>query len=111
MDKAHDEATYAALAQLWKTPADVNGSLTDQVLAGRRQYQDRVAGAEVAAAWRRWNDHALAVVQRAARENPGQRILVLIGVENCAQLRPALQRTPGVRLVDIEAWLRDAPAP
>lgn len=105
-DRAYEEAVFGALARLWRTPADVNGALTDQLLAARRAYQDRVAGPEVAEAWRLWNAHAVGVVRRAQRENPGKRILVLVGVENCAQLRPALAALPELRLVDMEAWLQ-----
>jgi hypothetical protein len=106
VDQAYDEATYAALAELWRTPADVNSALTDQLLAARRSYQDRIAGSKVAEAWRRWNEHVIEVIRKASRENPGKRILVLSGVENCAQLHPALRQAAELRLVDVEAWLR-----
>ncbi len=105
-DRAHDEATYAALAHLWRSAADVNGAVTDRLLAGRRAYQDAVAGAAVADAWQRWNEHTLAVIRRAVRENPGGRVLVLAGIENCAQLRPVLRNARDLRLIDIEALLR-----
>lgn len=105
-DKAYEEATWAALAQFWVSAADVNGALTDQLLQARRSYQDRVAGPEVADAWRRWNDHAATMVGRAAAENPGARILVLIGVENCGALRRTLAARPDLRLVDMEPYLR-----
>lgn len=105
-DAEHDRATWAALAFAWKSAADVNGALTDQLLAARRAYQDQIAGPDVAGAWRAWNDHAVAMVRRAAREHPGGRVLVLIGVENAALIRPALRGLPEVSLVDVEAWLR-----
>jgi len=111
IDEAYETATLAALTQVWTTPADVNGALTDQLLMARRHYQDRVAGPEVAKAWRRWHDHAVMMVRRAARENPGQRILVLLGVDNCARLRPALRGLPELRLVEIEAWLSQPARP
>ena len=104
-DRAYQEATLRALAHLWRTPADVNGAVTDQLLAARRAYQDRMAGPEVAEAWRRWNEHAVSVVRQAQRENPGRRILVLVGVENCARLRASLARLPELRVVDMEKWL------
>ncbi len=106
-DRAYDEATWAALAQLWKSPADVNGAVTTRMLGARRAYQDAVAGPVVADAWRRWNEHAVTMVQLAAKENPGKRILVLIGVENTAALRASLADKPGTRLVDMEQWLRE----
>jgi hypothetical protein len=106
VDKSFDDAAFAALAQLWQSPADVNSAVTDQVLRARRQYQDRIVGPAVADAWRRWNDHALGMVRQALADHRGKRILVLIGVENCGPLRQALQQEPGVELVDMEAWLR-----
>jgi hypothetical protein len=105
-DRAYESATYAALARLWSTPARVNGPLTDQMLAARRRYQDEVAGDRVADAWRRWTEHTVSVVRRAAGEHPGRRILVLVGVENAPQVRGALRRHPELELVDVEAWLR-----
>ena len=105
-DKDYEEAVWAALARSWGSPADVNGAVTDQVLQARRSYQDRMAGPDVADAWRRWNDHAAAMVVRAAAENPGARILVLIGVENCGTLRRTLAARRDIRLVDVESYLR-----
>jgi hypothetical protein len=106
-DREYERAIFSALAQSWRTPADVNGALTDQLLAARRAYQDGVAGAQVGDAWRRWNAHAVSTVVRAHRENPGKRILVLVGVENCPRLRADLAGVPGLRLVDMERWLSD----
>lgn len=105
VDSGDDEATYAALARLWRTPADVNSGLTDRLLATRRQVQDVIAGPEVADAWRRWNEHSLSVIRRAVQENPGKRVLVLIGVENAAMIRPALAGDANITLIDVEAWL------
>jgi len=111
VDEAYETATLAALTRIWHTPADVNGALSDELLLARRHYQDRVAGPEIAEAWRRWHDHAVTMVRRAARENPGQRILVLLGVDNCARLRPALRGLPELRLVEMEVWLRQPSSP
>lgn len=108
-DKAHNAATYAALAEVWRTPADVNGALTDQLLAASRALQDRLAGDDVAEAWRLWNGHAATMVRRAVREHPGARVLVLIGVENAGPLRRTLAGDATIDVVDVEAWLRDPP--
>jgi hypothetical protein len=105
-DRAYTTASYAALAELWRSPADVNGRVTDALLHARRGYQDRLAGAKVAEAWQRWNDHAAGMVRTAATEHPGKRVLVLIGVENCGLLRATLKEDSRIRLVDMEAWLR-----
>lgn len=110
-DQAYADATFEALKQLWQSPAAVNGPVTDQILAARRALQDALAGPEVAAAWSRWNSHLVEVVRRAARENPGRRILVLVGVENAALLRPALRALPEVRLMDTFAARASSAAP
>jgi len=105
-DRAYSTATYAALAALWRSPADVNGRVTDALLRARRAYQDRLAGPRVADAWQRWNDHAALMVGQAVAEHPGKRILVLIGVENTGLLRTTLATDPRMRLVEMEEWLR-----
>lgn len=105
-DRAFATSTYAALATLWRSPADVNGPVTDALLRARRAYQDRLAGAAVAEAWHRWNEHAAAMVRQAVADHPGQRILVLIGVENTGALRATLTDIPNLQLVDMERWLR-----
>ncbi len=107
-DRAYSTASYAALAELWRSPADVNGRVTDAVLGARRAYQDRLAGTAVAEAWTRWNDHAAMMVRTAVTENPGKRILVLIGVENTWLLRATLKGDPLLRVVDVEAWLKSS---
>lgn len=104
-DAGYEKATFAALAHHWRGPAEVNSALTDELLAARRHFQDRIAGTEVAEAWRQWNDHAVAMVRQAVAESPGGRVLVLIGVENAALLRPALRELPGLRVVDMEDWI------
>jgi len=104
-DAGYEKATFAALAHHWRSPAEVNGALTDELLAARRHFQDRLAGTAVADAWRQWNAHAVGVIRRAVGENPGGRVLVLVGVENAALLRPALRELPGLRVVDMEDWI------
>lgn len=105
-DSEFERATFAALARLWRTPADVNGGVTERLLSARRALQDALAGPQVASAWSRWNARAVEVVLEAVRANPGGKVLVLIGVENTALLRPALRDQPGLTLVDVERWLR-----
>lgn len=106
-DRSYEAATWAALARLWQSPADVNGALTDHMLSAYRRYQDRLAGPAVAQAWRLWHEHAVTMVRQAHRENPGRRILVLIGVANCAALRAELRGMEELELVDMERWLRE----
>ena len=105
-DASYEKACFAALARHWRGPGEVNSALTDELLSARRHFQDRIAGPEVAEAWREWNDHAVGMVRLAVAENPGARVLVLIGVENAALLRPALRKLTGLRVVDMEEWIR-----
>jgi hypothetical protein len=53
-----------------------------------------------------WDHHAVSVVMRAIRENPGKRILQITGIENCPNIRTELRRDKNVNLIDMEAWLR-----
>ncbi len=98
------KATYAALAIHWRGPADVQDTLTGQVLAARVALDGRMVGtAEYTA---RWNQHWTDAILRAVRENPGKRVLALTGIENRAWIVDALTKSPDVELVDMPSWLQ-----
>jgi hypothetical protein len=98
------KATYAALATHWRTPADVQDTLTGQVLTAKVAFEGRTVG--TAANSERWNQHWTDAIRRAVAENPGKRVLALTGIENRAWIVNALSRAPEVELVDVPAWLR-----
>jgi hypothetical protein len=110
--RALDDMTsnlFEALKASWQTPADVNGSITDKALEGKRVLEDKLRGPEDVENGRRWTQHIIDVTLQAAKEHPGKRILVLNGIENCYVVREGLRRHAGVTVVDIEQWLRQHP--
>lgn len=97
-------ATYAVLAKLWRSPADVQDTLTGQVLAARVSLEGQLVG--TAEHSERWNRHWTDSILRAVEENPGKRVLALTGIENRAWIVDALSRAPEVELIDMPSWLR-----
>lgn len=104
--RSYDSALHDLLGRIWHGPADVNGALTDRAMQTRQHLEATVFGPADQGAFDRWNGHFASVILHAASENPGRRILVLVGVQNRFWLHDALQSERSVRLVDIETWLR-----
>ena len=105
--KQFETGAYEALKASWQTPADVNSRITDRVLLGKTMLELRLIGSVREDGQRRWKEHLVEVTRRAVRENPGRRVLVLAGIENCYSIREALGRDPKLHLVNMEQWLRD----
>jgi hypothetical protein len=99
-------STYEALKAYWQTPAEVNDDVTDGLLMGKTAFERQLNGTAKVNG-ERWNQHTVDVIQRAVKENPGKRLLVLNGIENCYWLRDALSRDSKIILVKAEQWLRD----
>lgn len=103
--QAQNGALYDTLRLYWTSPARVNDAVTDAQMQAKHALQAALVGEGERAGWEAWNGEFLATVARAARENPGKRIVVLVGAEHGYWLRAALARTPGVRLLDTAALL------
>lgn len=103
--QAQTAALYDTLRLYWTSPARVNDAVTDAQMQAKHTLQAALVGEGERAGWEAWNGEFLATVSRAARENPGKRIVVLVGAEHGYWLRAALARTPGVRLLDTAALL------
>lgn len=91
-------AVYDFLFAHWTSLAAVNDAPTDAVLDSKHRFQAALFGEPEVAAWEGWNGHFLARILDAARERPGQRILVLVGVEHAYWLRRELARASSLRL-------------
>ncbi|WP_125076950.1 hypothetical protein [Pseudoxanthomonas sp. SGT-18] len=104
---AYGQAIYAALRHYWTSPARVNDAVTDQQLRAKHALQEGLVGEGERAGWQAWNRHFLEVVVRAAAENPGKRIVVLVGAEHGYWLREHLAAQPNLRLLDTAALLAD----
>lgn len=103
--QAQTAALYDTLRLYWTSPARVNDAVTDAQMQAKHALQAALVGEGERAGWEAWNGEFLATVARAARENPGKRIVVLVGAEHGYWLRAALAKTPDVRLLDTAALL------
>jgi hypothetical protein len=106
-----ETAAHAALQAWWSSPADANSEVTDRLFAGVHALSDTMAGSARAVGRARWDQHTADIVLRAAREHPGQSILVLIGIENRHTVLEHLRRATTLELVAMDAWIRDHLAP
>ncbi len=101
----YSEGLYAGLVAYWTTPARINDAITDAQFQAKHALQQALIGPAEHTGWQRWNHQFLATVVRAARENPGKRIVVTVGVEHGYWLRAHLAEVPGVKLLDTAALL------
>lgn len=97
LEKYSDD-TLNALAAYWTSPARVNDAVTDAVFAGKHALQQAMIGPGERAGWQAWNQHFLKVIIRAARGNPGKRVVVTVGVEHTYWLLAHLRGLPGIEL-------------
>jgi len=102
----YSEGLYAALQAHWTSAAAVNDEVTDTVFRAKHALQAALMGPAERDGWEAWNGHFLEVIQRAARENPGRRIVVTVGAEHGFWLREHLRGTAGVTLLDTPTALR-----
>jgi hypothetical protein len=98
----YQDALYGMLFERWTSPESVNSPETDALMESKHRFQEALFGEKEVQAWEGWNQHFLEVILRAARENPGRRIVVLVGAEHGYWLRGHLAKEPGVRLGGIE---------
>lgn len=99
-----DTATYAALAVHWRTPEAVNDALTDRVIGAHRDLKNRLVGPVAETNQRRWNEHHAQRLLEAAARHPGQRIVMLVGIESRYEVMRLLADAPGIELVDAAHW-------
>ncbi|MDW2982354.1 MAG: hypothetical protein WBG81_04575 [Rhodanobacter sp.] len=105
----YSDGAYTGLQAYWTSPARVNDAVTDAVLHAKHELQQAMVGDGERTGWERWNRHFLDVILRAAKENPGKRIVVLVGAEHGYWLRGHLAQAGGLQLLDTAELLR-APA-
>lgn len=105
----YSDGAYIGLQTYWTSPARVNDAVTDSVLRAKHELQQAMVGDGERVGWERWNRQFLGVILQAARENPGKRIVVIVGAEHGYWLRGHLAQVSGVQLLDTAELLR-APA-
>lgn len=102
----YSDGAYIGLQTYWTSPARVNDAVTDSVLRAKHDLQQAMVGAGERVGWERWNQQFLGVILQAAKENPGKRIVVIVGAEHGYWLRGHLAQAAGVRLLDTAALLQ-----
>jgi hypothetical protein len=80
--------------------------VTDSVLRAKHELQQALVGEGERTGWERWNRQFLGVILQAAKENPGKRIVVLVGAEHGYWLRGHLAQATGVQLLDTAELLQ-----
>lgn len=101
------DVLFKYLLSKWRSPADVNASWTDNLFAVKHKFQHSLYGPKEEQGWEGWNQHFLEQIVAAARQNPGKRIVVIVGAEHGYWLREHLREQTGVDLLDTESLLRD----
>ncbi len=102
---AYSKATFDALKLHWTSPAAVQDGVTAAALSARGELSNTLTPGmkKISADWDR---HTADVAIRAAKEHPGKRVLVLTGIQNRPLVVEYLSKSPNLKVVDIEAWLR-----
>lgn len=106
--QALKQAAYQGMAAGWKSAADVNSSRTGRLVAALREIEEGLVGENAAQVQQQWDQHHALRLRDAVRAHPGQRVLMLVGIESRYRVLQELQSAGGVQPVDVEAWLRQA---
>jgi hypothetical protein len=101
-------AAYRAMASGWASAADVNSEATDRLVAALREMEEGLVGPEAARVQAAWDRHHAERLREVCRAHPGQRVLMLVGIESRYRVLAELREAGEVRPVDSEAWLRRA---
>ena len=96
----------AALQAHWKHPADAHDRVTADLLRAEALAQAELGGAAFETGQAEWDGYMVARTREAIAAHPGKRILVLASYRNLDAFKAGLKGEP--RLVDVEAWLREA---
>lgn len=99
------DSLFKYLFSKWHSPADVNASWTDHLFAVKHKFQDSLYGPKEEQGWEGWNQHFLAQIVAAAKQNQGKRIVIIVGAEHGYWLREHLREQPGVEVLDTASLL------
>jgi len=102
----YNETLFKYLLSEWHTAADVNAAWTDHLFAVKHSFQHSLYRQQEEQGWEGWNQYFLQQIVMAAKQNPGKRIVVIVGVEHGYWLREHLRNQGGVKLLDTEDLLR-----
>lgn len=104
--QTYTDGLYKYLFSQWHSAADVNAAWTDHLFAVKHRFQNDLYGPKEEQGWEGWNQHFLEQIVAAAKQNPGKRIVVLVGAEHGYWLRTHLREQAGVELLDSASLLR-----
>lgn len=100
------DGLYAHLFSVWRSPLDVNSSMTDSHFEVKHNYQNALYGDKQRRVWEEWNGHFLEQVLNTARSTDKKKVLVLVGVEHAYWLRKALRKQKGVHLREAPTFIK-----
>ena len=103
---SYNDALMKYLLSEWHSAADVNASWTDRLFAVKHSFQHALYGSQEEQGWEGWNQYFLQQIVSAAKQNPGKRIVIIVGVEHGYWLRGHLRKQGGLKLLETEELLR-----
>jgi hypothetical protein len=102
----YNDTLFKYLLAEWHSGADVNAAWTDRLFAVKHSFQHSLYGPQEEQGWEGWNQYFLQQIETAAKQNPGKRIVVIVGVEHGYWLREHLRTQEDVRLLDTAGLLQ-----
>jgi len=102
-------ALSTALQDHWRHPADAHDAVTIDLVRAQGLAQAQLGGAAFETSQAEWDGYMVERTREAIAAHPGKRILVLASYRNLGAFRAGLAGE--ARLVDMEAWLREALPP
>jgi phosphoribosylanthranilate isomerase len=80
--------------------------MTDQLIGAKRDAENRLVGIVAESNQRKWNEHHAEKLLAAAKESPGKRIVMLVGIESRYEIMRLLKSNTSIQLVEVEDWLQ-----
>jgi hypothetical protein len=102
---SYNDTLFKYLLSEWHSAADVNASWTDR-FAVKHSFQQSLYGPQEEQGWEGWNQYFLQQIATAAKQNPGKRIVVIVGVEHGYWLREHLRKPGEVKVLDTDLLRR-----
>ncbi len=102
----YNDTLFKYLLSEWHSGVDVNASWTDRLFAVKHSFQHSLYGLQEEQGWEGWNQYFLQQIVTASKQNPGKRIVVIVGVEHGYWLREHLRKQGEVKVLDTEDLLR-----
>lgn len=100
------ENLYEYLFKKWDSPLSVNSSETDALFEVKHEFQKALFGEKEEKGWEGWNTCFLDKIIETAKQNPGKKIIVTVGVEHAYWLRDRLRQHKGVNFIEAAEILK-----